>query len=214
MIKVEKLKEEQLKLARKVSLKNSLKEAETIAGADCAFYSNKVVAAIVVCDNEMRPIEKKYSVMDVKLPYMPGFLFYREGPAIADAYSKLDKKPDVLMTDGNGILHPLRIGIASQLGVMLDQATIGIAKNLLLGMRDEDGRILVGNEIRGIEVRTREHAKPLYISPGHKISMEKAEELVKSSMRLPHKLPEPLHLAHRYANKIKDEKQNPSQLPE
>lgn len=205
MVNTERLKEEQLKLARKVILKESFKEAETIGGADCAFYSNKIVAAVVVCDKEMNVVEKKFSVMDVKLPYMPGFLFYREGPAIADAYSKLDKKPDVLMVDGNGILHPLRMGIASQLGVMLDQATIGVAKNLLLGERNDDGRILVGSEIRGIEARTREYAKPLYISPGHKISLEKSAEIAKNSIRPPHKLPEPLHLAHRLANNIKDE---------
>lgn len=205
MVNLEKLKEEQIKLARKVVLKESFTEAETIAGADCAFYSNKIVAAIVVCDKEMKILEKQHSIMDVKLPYIPGFLFYREGPAIADAYSKLEKKPDVLVVDGNGILHPLRIGIASQLGVLLDQTTIGIAKNLLLGEKDEQGRILVGNEIRGMEMKTREYSRPLYISPGHKISIEKSVEIAKGYIRPPHKLPEPLHLAHRLANKIKDE---------
>lgn len=204
MVNLQRLKEEQIKLARKVILKESFTEAETIAGADCAFYSNKIVAAIVVCDKEMKILEKQHSISDVKLPYIPGFLFYREGPAIADAYSKLSKKPTVLMLDGNGILHPLRIGIASQLGVLLDQATIGVAKTLLLG-KNEDGKILVGNEIRAMEMKTREYSRPLYISPGHKISMEKSVEIAKDSIRPPHKLPEPLHLAHRLANKIKDE---------
>lgn len=201
---LERLKEEQLKLSRKVSLKDGFKEIATLGGADCAFFSNKIVAGIVVCDKEMNIIEKAFSIIDVKMPYIPGFLFYREGPALADAYSKLEKKPTVIIYGGNGILHPLRIGAASQLGVLLDQPTIGVAKALLTG-KNEDGKILVGNEIRGMEVKTREFARPLYVSPGHKISMDRSVEIIQNSLRPPHKLPEPLHLAHKFANQVKDE---------
>jgi deoxyribonuclease V len=94
--------------------------------------------------------------------------------------------------------------MASHLGLVLDVQTIGVAKSLMLG-KNEDGKILVGNEIRAAEVKTKEHAKPLYVSPGHRISLETSVELVKQCIRLPHKLPEPLHLAHRLAEKLREE---------
>ncbi len=206
MVNLAKLKEEQTKLARKVILKDDFEEANTFGGADCAFFGNKIVAAITVCDKNMNIIDKQYSFMDARIPYNPGFVFYREGPALADAYSKLTIRPDILMMEGDGILHPLNIGIASQFGVLQDQATIGIAKSLALG-NVEDEKVLVGNEVRGMELRTKEHGNPIYISPGHKISLKTSVELVKNTLRPPHKLPEPLHLAHRYADKIKDEKE-------
>ncbi len=203
MVRLDRLKEEQLKLSRKTVLKD-FGEISIIGGADCAFLEKKIIAGVVVCDMDMKIIERQHSIIDLKMPYIPGFLFYREGPAIADAFAKLDQKPDVLMIDGNGILHPLRIGIATQLGILLDQATIGISKNLLTG-KIEDGKVMVGNEVRGFEIRTREYSRPIYVSPGHKISMETSIEIVRKTIRPPHKLPEPLHLAHRYANSVKKE---------
>lgn len=200
----EKLKEEQIRLARKVVMKDELKEIKLVGAADQAFFSNKVVSVVVVCDKNFRIIEETNAVLDVKLPYISGLLFYREGPAVIEALNKLKKRPDVLMIDANGILHPLRLGMASQIGVMSDLPTIGIAKNLLLG-KVEDEKVYVGNEIRGAEVRTKEHAKPLYVSPGHKISLEKSVEIIKQCIKPPHKLPEPLHLAHRAANKLRGE---------
>ncbi len=204
-----KIKEEQIRLARKVILKDKAKEKakekeiELIGAADQAFFSNKVVSVVIVCDTNFNTVDEASAVLDVKMPYIPGFLFYREGIAVIEAFHKLGKKPDVLMIDANGILHPLRFGMASQIGVLLDTPTIGIAKNKMLG-KAEDGKIIVNNEIRGAEVRTKEFAKPLYVSPGHKISLERSIELVRQCVKLPHKLPEPLHLAHRAANKLRD----------
>lgn len=200
----EKLKEEQLKIAKKVVLKDSFEDVITLGGADCAFFENKIVASVIVCDRSFAVLEKQHAVLDLKIPYIPGLLFYREGPAIAEAFSKLEHKPTVLMCDGNGILHPLRIGLASHLGVLLDQPTIGISKNLLCG-NVEHGKVRLGDEILGREVKTKEHARPLYVSPGHNISMKTSVELVSSSIKPPHKLPEPLHLAHKEANTIKNE---------
>jgi deoxyribonuclease V len=202
---LEKFREEQLQAARKVVVKDDFKKIETIAGCDQAFTDHKIIAAIVVCTKDCKVIEEKYAVADSKMPYIPGFRYFREGAAIATAFAKLKKAPDVMMMTANGILHPLRFGMASHVGVALNVPTIGLAKYLLCGKKEEEGRIYFNNEIRGQEVITRGHSKPIYISPGHRISIETAVELVKEMARYPHKLPEPLHLAHRLANKVKKE---------
>ncbi len=201
---LKKWQEEQIELAKRVMVKDDFKRIETIAGADIGFFSNKGVCAVVVCSKDMKIIEKQTTMADIKIPYIRNFLFYREGELIIETFRKLSKKPDVLMVDGNGIMHPLRMGIASQLGVLLDQPTIGITKNLLCG-KLEGNKIMFNNEIRGAVVQTKQFAKPLYVSAGHRISLDTAVELVKESMRYPHKLPEPLHLAHRLADKMKKE---------
>jgi len=205
MIDFEALKKEQNKLAKKVITTDSFEKIKTIAGADQAYIGNKVISAIAVCDYKgLKLIEEKHAVVDAKIPYKSGFLFYRDGPAVMEAFNKLENKPDVLIVKANGILHPRRIGMASHVGILLDIATIGATKNLMLGEVREK-TIYVEKEARGYELITREHARPIYISPGNKISLKTSLEIVKNSLRQPHKLPEPLHLAHKHGNKIKKE---------
>ena len=108
-----------------------------------------------------------------------------------------------MIFDGNGILHPRKFGMASHMGVLLDITSIGIAKKLMIG--DVKGnRVYVDKELRGEIIATREHSKPIYVSPGNKISLKTSVEIVKNCIKTPHKLPEPLHLAHRYANEIRE----------
>ena len=205
MIDLNKLKEEQLKLAKKVVIKDSFEKLELIGGVDCAYVQDKVIAAIVVCDYKTMEIkEKAVAVVKAKVPYVSGFLAYREGHAISEAHAKLQNKPDVLIFDGNGILHPRRIGLASHIGVLLDQSSIGTAKNIMVG--EVKGNVVyVDKEARAELVVTRQHSKPVYVSPGHKISLKTSVEIVKKCMKFPHKLPEPLHLAHKFANETRDE---------
>jgi len=204
MIDYNKLKEEQLKLAKKVISSDSFEKLEIIAGVDCTYNQDDVIAAIVVCDYKTMDIkEKTFAVVKAKVPYLKGFFAYREGPAISEAYTKLENKPDVMIFDGHGILHPRRIGLASHLGVLLNQASIGVARQLLVG--ETKGNIVyVDKEARAELIVTREHSKPIYISPGHKISLKTSVEIVKHCIKFPHKLPEPLHLAHRFANETRD----------
>ena len=202
MINVGKLKEEQLKLAKEVILKDSFSKVKLIGGCDQAFVDDNVISGVVVCNKELELVEKKHAVIDTRVPYVSGFLFYREGPAIVEAFNKIEKKPDVLLVDGNGILHPRRIGMASHLGILLDVATIGITKNLMCG-NVKEGKVYVDKEIRGLELKTREYARPIYLSPGHKISFGKSLKIVKDYLKSPHKLPEPLYLAHRYVNEVR-----------
>ncbi len=204
MVDFAKLKEEQLKLARKVIVKDSFDKLELVAGVDCSYNKDDVIGAIVVCDYKTIEVkEKAYAIKKANVPYMAGFLAYREGPAISEAYAKLEQKPDVMIFDGNGILHPRRIGMASHMGVLLDIASIGVAKHLLVG--EVKGKtVYVENEARAELIITREHSKPIYVSPGHKISLKTSVEIVKNCIKFPHKLPEPLHLAHKYSNEIRN----------
>ncbi len=205
MIDFEALKKEQLKLAGKVSITDSVKNIKTVAGADQAYTEGKVISAIVVCDyKSMKLIENKNAVVEAKIPYKSGFLFYKDGPAIIEAFSSLENKPDVLIVEANGILHPRRIGMASHVGILLDTATIGVTKALMLGQMIEN-TIYVDKEARGYGLITREHANPIYISPGHKISLKTSLEVIKKCIRAPHKLPEPLHLAHKYGNRVRED---------
>src|SRR3989338_6975927 len=205
MMDIERLKEEQLAAAGKVVTTDGFGSARLIGGCDCAFSGSTVIAAVVVCDENLNIVEKQVASVENDFPYIPGLLYYREGRAIEEAFAKLSTKPDILLVDGNGILHPLRCGLASQLGVALGQPTIGVAKTRLLGEEDEAGNIRVGNEIIGAEVKAKEHSKPLYISVGHRISLQTAVDIVHKTTKHPHKLPEPLHLAHRLADKARKE---------
>ena len=203
MVDLNKLKEEQIKLAKKIITTDCFEKIKTIAGSEQVYSGNKVISAIVVCDyKSLEVIESKHAVVEGKIPYKSGFLFYRDGPAIIEAFNKLENKPDLLIVKGNGILHPRRIGMASQVGILLDTASIGVTKNLMLG-EVKDGTIYVEKEARGYELITREHAKPIYVSPGHKVSLKTGFEIIKNCLREPHKLPEPLHLAHKYGKKVK-----------
>ncbi len=199
-----KLKEEQIKIAKKVVSSDDFDKIETVAGCDQAFTNDKIFSVIVVCDaKSLEVIEKSYHVMDVPMKYVPGYLAFRELPSSIEAFNKLENKPDVMIVAGNGILHPRRVGFASHLGILTDTPTIGIAKKQLCGeMRD--GAIIVDKEVRANLIQTKEHGRPLIISLGHRISLQKSVELVKSLVKVPHKLPEPLHLAHRYASEIKE----------
>mgnify|MGYP001173107601 FL=1 len=205
MVDLSKLKEEQIKLAEKVITFDIFEKIKNIAGSDQIHFDGKIISTIVVCDyKNLKVIEKNYAIVEEKIPYKSGFLFYKDGPAVIEAFNKLENKPDVLIVKANGILHPRRIGMASHLGILLDIATIGIAKRLMLG-EVKGNTIYVEKEARGYGLITREHANPIYLSPGHKISLKTSLEIIKNCIRKPHKLPEPLHLAHRYAKKISEE---------
>ena len=203
---VKKFEKEQLRLAKKVVTKDDFDKIELVAGVDQSFIDdNKIISAVVVCNYKtLKILEKQYAVVEARFPYISGYLSYRESPAVVEAFGRLKTKPDILMVDAHGICHPRRIGMASHVGLLLDIPTIGIAKSLMCG-EVRDGKIYVDGEVRGIEIKTKEFANPIYVSPGHRISLKTAVEIVKDSIKLPHKYPEPLFLAHRYANELKKE---------
>lgn len=193
------LKKEQLKLAPKVVLNDGFSTLKTIGGVDCIAQGEKVLSCIVVCAfPSMKLLEKKTFVLDNPLPYVPGFQAYREMPAMIEAYNQLEQEPNLLLVSGAGIAHPRRIGIASHLGLALNKPTIGVTQKLLFG-KVVQGKIVAGPEIRGFEIRTREYSNPVYVSPGHLVSLGTVLRIMPKIIHAPHKMPEPLHLAHKFA---------------
>ncbi|MEW6070176.1 MAG: endonuclease V, partial [Candidatus Thermoplasmatota archaeon] len=198
----------QKKLARKLILEDKFKKLECIAGIDVSYYDNIGIGACAVLDYRSKKIlEAKTVSKKVNFPYIPTYLAFRELPAIKEVISKLRKKPDILMIDGNGVLHPLGIGIASHAGVVLNIPTIGVAKTLLCGKVEktrlragESTKIFYNSKLVGFCLKTVKDAKPIYISPGHKVSFETTLEIVKylSVSRIP----EPLRLADSISRKI------------
>ncbi|MDI6885389.1 MAG: endonuclease V [archaeon] len=198
-----------------------LEDLKLIAGADQAFLyqakskaengikEGKIISAVVVLEYpSMKLVEYSYSLMPVDFPYIPGLLSFREAPAIINAFHALKTKPELLVIDGCGINHPRFAGLATHVGVILDIATIGVAKNLLCGtgeVPNEEGeaRIITyqGKEV-GYYLKSKKGCKPIIIAPGHKISLKTALKLIKKCVHK-HKLPEPIRIAHLCANKIK-----------
>ena len=155
----------------------------------------------IVCDAKtLEVIESQCATVPSNIPYKPGFLAYREMPAMIEAFSKLENSPDIILVDGHGITHPRRMGLATHFGLVISRPTIGVAQTLIAG-NVEQGKIFIDKELCGFEVKTKEHARSLYISPGHMVSLGTSLKTVQECLRPPHKLPEPLHLAHKAARR-------------
>ena len=154
---------------------------------------------------------KDHSVVKDKIgfPYIPGLLSFREIPMLLKAWEKLKVKPDVIIVDGVGIAHPRRLGIATHLGILLGVPTIGCAKSVLTGVYEEPGDSpgdisylydkYDRKEIIGAALRTKRNVKPVFISPGHLITLPESLEIVKMCIRK-HRLPEPTRMAHNTVN--------------
>lgn len=195
------LEKEQERLAKRVELRDGFSTLSTIGGADFFPLDDKLVACVTVCSfPEMKLLEQKTYLLNHPLPYKPGFLAYRVLPALVEAYNLLEQEPELLLVNGLGINHPLRLGLASHLGLVLNIPTIGIAQKLFVG-EVKGNQILYQNEICGFELKTRDHALPLYVSPGNLVALGSVPSLVQKTVLPPHKLPEPLHLARKYAKK-------------
>ena len=196
------LKREQARLSRRVSLQDNFSEIKTIGAAECQQLEDKILAIVVVCEFPSFEIkETKSYVLDNPLPYRQGFVAYREMPAIIEAFNQLDEEPDVLLVKGEGVLHPRRLGIAAHLGLALNIATICVQDKITFGTVEE-GKIIVDGATLGVELKTKEFSNPLYVSPGHNISVEAAADLILKTILHPHKLPEPLHIAHKLGRKV------------
>lgn len=200
----------QEELRAKVRIIPLKKRPAYVAGVDSAFIGDKVIAvACLYTYPQLEPVEDADAVKESSFPYVPGYLTFREGPAIMSALKKLKRKPDLLVCDGQGIAHPRRIGIAAHLGVLLDMPSIGCAKTRLIGDYAEPGRkkgnwsyLKHNGEIIGAVLRTRSGVKPVFVSPGHKIDMTGSIEIVLNCTDK-YRIPEPLRRADMLSKKIK-----------
>jgi deoxyribonuclease V len=199
----------QRELASKVDVTLSLGRLRTVAGCDISYNkrSPDLYAAVVVFRlPELDVVEQVVAKEWVTFPYVPGLLSFREIPPLLAAFAKLETTPDVVMLDGQGIAHPRRVGLASHLGLWLNRPTVGCAKSRLIGMFDEPGPeagdaapLTDRDERIGTVLRTRARAKPVFVSPGHRIDMAGSVEVVRRTLS-GYRMPVPTRLAHIAAN--------------
>jgi len=183
-------------------------EVRLIAGADVAFAPGRVVGAVVVLDgSSLKVVDEGVAVLDERFPYVPTLLSFREAPAIISAYMRLGGRPDVMLVDGQGLAHPYRCGLASHVGVVLGVPTIGVAKSRLWGeLRLVDGlEALVDprdGRVVGAVLRPPGRSRPLYVSVGTGVSLKRALEIVRLTIRPGSRLPQPIQEAHRLATSV------------
>jgi deoxyribonuclease V len=179
----------QEKLRTQVVTEDHFKQpVEYVAGVDMGFEADGTIsraAVAVLSFPDLQVIETNLAYRPTSFPYIPGFLSFREIPAVLDALEKTKTIPDIILCDGQGIAHPRRLGIASHLGVLLNIPTIGVAKSLLIGKHEElpDTKgswqpLIHKGETIGAVLRTRVGVKPVYVSPGHKVSLLTAIDYV------------------------------------
>lgn len=172
----------QQQLRTQAITRDELGDVRTVAGVDAGYEGDLARAAVVVLAYpSLEPLDYAVARRPALFPYIPGFLSFRETPAVLAALEQLRVTPDLLICDGQGIAHPRRFGIACHIGVLIDRPTIGCAKSRLVGhhdpVPDERGAhvpLVHRGELIGAVLRTRPGTKPLYISPGHRVSMATA----------------------------------------
>ena len=199
----------QRRLSAKIITEDSFSEVSLIAGVDVGFAEAGRItrAAVVILEFPSLTLkEAAIARLPTSFPYVPGLLSFREIPAVLEALKQLQQQPDLLMCDGQGIAHPRRIGIASHLGLLTGRPSIGVGKSRLIGthdqLRDKKGAWVAlrdKDELIGAVLRTRQGVKPVYVSPGHKISLESAIMYVLACTTR-FRLPEAIRMAHRYAS--------------
>ncbi|HEY1423011.1 MAG TPA: endonuclease V [Candidatus Acidoferrum sp.] len=219
----------QEELRKKWVGEDSLGTIRKVAGLDAAFVlkgsqafkarqnrwtalrnANRAIAGVVVYKYpQMNELERAYAEVRLEFPYVPGFLSFREIPALLVALQKLRTMPDLLFCDGQGYAHPRRMGLATHLGIVLDRPSIGCAKSILIGTHGRVGNekgmwapMLDGEETIGAALRTRDGVKPVYVSQGHRVSLETAIRLTLSVVDGT-RIPRPTRDADHYVSEVK-----------
>ena len=202
---------EQKRLRDEVRLVPLAKPPRIIGGCDVSmnrFATEGFAGFVSLSYPELEEVDHAVIKDAIPFPYIPGLLSFREIPMLMKAWDKLKTKPDVLVVDGIGIAHPRRLGIASHLGLVLGIPTIGCAKSVLIGTYADPANEIGATsplidpktgETIGAALRTKRNVKPVFISPGHLITLEDAVAIMKSCIRA-HRLPEPTRFAHAAVN--------------
>lgn len=200
----------QRELAPRVILDDRLDDVRTIAGVDIGFESGGEItraAVVVLAWPSLECLEQHVHREPTRMPYVPGLLSFREVPAALSAFDMLQRRPELVMVDGQGIAHPRRLGVAAHLGLWLDLPTIGIAKSRLCGQygevpeaKGEWAPLTHRGETIGAVLRSRQGVKPVFVSPGHRLGLPTALAWVVRCLGRT-KLPEPTRLADRLASR-------------
>ncbi len=204
----------QRELAAQVVLEGDPRDADVrfIAGSDVAFdkpNGRAVGAVVVLAYPSLEVVERVTVESPVTFPYVPGLLSFRETPVLLPVFERLEHTPDLLMVDGHGYAHPRRFGFACHVGLLLDIPTIGVAKSRLTGEqhtvagpRGSRADLTDGDEVIGSMLRTRQGVRSVYVSVGHKISLEAAERWAVACATT-YRVPEPTRQADRLAGEAK-----------
>ncbi|MDH1262239.1 deoxyribonuclease V [Pseudomonas sp. GD03944] len=213
-------RELQTRLARQVRLEDDYPPLRRLAGVDVGFEEGGSItraAAVLLDADTLEPLAECVARIPTCMPYVPGLLSFRELPALLQALAGLPQEPDLIMVDGHGIAHPRGLGIAAHLGVVSGFPTIGVAKKILTGSHGELGQergaqvelLNRKGELIGWVLRSKDRVRPLIVSPGNRVSLERAPELVMACVRR-HRLPEPTRLADRLASRRDTRRGQPS----
>ncbi|XP_059460605.1 uncharacterized protein LOC132189821 [Corylus avellana] len=210
------------KLPTTTSAEEEVEMLRYVGGVDMSFSKEDPSVAcgtLVVLDTQnLQVVYEDYSLVTLDVPYVPGFLAFREAPILLELLQRMKKSdasvfyPQLLMVDGNGILHPRGFGLACHLGVLADLPTIGIGKNLhhvdglsYSGVRQlleanknysKDFITLTGcsGHVWGVAMRSTQGAlKPIFVSVGHRVSLDTAIRIVKMTCK--YRVPEPIRQA-------------------
>jgi deoxyribonuclease V len=206
------LANKQKMMAKKVILDDQLEDVQRVAGVDAAYSGNKSYAACVVMDREFKITEARTAVSEVAFPYIPGYLAFREAPAILHITME-SSGFDVLLVNGHGFAHPRGCGLATYVGIELDTPAIGVARRLLVGdvgvERDGWAPITLDDVVVGAELMEKGRT-PIYVSVGHRISLETSVKIVRD-FQIDGGLPEPLRAAHSNATEMrKNDRRSPA----
>ncbi len=199
----------QRELRGQLILEDRLGTVRRVAGVDVGFTAGGSVsraAVALLSYPELTLLETALAHCPTRFPYVPGLLSFRELPVVLEALEQLSTPPDLVLCDGQGIAHPRRFGIACHLGLLTDIPSIGVAKSRLCGTHEQPPNqrgawtpLYLGEEVIGAVLRTRCGVKPLYISPGHRISLDTAIRMVMACCTR-YRLPETTRHAHRLAS--------------
>lgn len=219
MMEEDNLKYDELNLAEAKVIQSELRERiliepltkpiQTIAGADISLnrFSEIIFAGIVVLSYpDLQPIAYSLVESRTRFPYIPGFLAFREVPALVQALEQMPVKPDVIMVDGHGIAHPRKMGIAAHFGAITGATTMGCAKNILFGKWQEPGfqkgdfsPIMTKEETIGYAFRSKLKTNPVFVSPGNKMDLQDCLDIMQHCGGS-YRLPEPTRRAHDFVN--------------
>ncbi|NVM55458.1 MAG: endonuclease V [Candidatus Helarchaeota archaeon] len=201
----------QEEIGQRVILKDDfITPIEYIGGVDSAYIDDTAITACVILKwPDLKLIEHKNVVLKTKFPYISTFFAFREGPSILEVLSHMETMPNILMINSQGILHPTFAGCASHIGVITNQPTIGIAQDALCGEWESEPTsvgdwvpIKFQDRVVGAYFLSQRESKPIIISPGNKITLETTVKIIEQCIK-GHKLPEPIRLAHKFANEEK-----------
>lgn len=210
---------EQERLRERVVLENKFGEIRLLAGADLSFDPETGTAfagVIVYRFPQMIEVERRSARLKLRFPYVPGLLSFREGPALAAAFARLRNEPDLILIDGHGRAHPRLFGIACHMGVLFDKPAIGCGKSLLVGEHEMPAKqagsaapLWFKGERVGEVLRTRDGVKPIYVTVGHRVSLDSAVEIVQrccDGLRIPKPTREADHYVGELRRRFQEER--------